>query len=124
MAFFRTLGNLNFDFLGCTLPDRLLLLFLAVGIVIVELRDFVENDGVAIIMEVPSYFLLPLWWDLGELSTLGVIKATRVDAQGDGTGEEHRCDFTGGRDFRQSGDCNSAIRLRPVYRWFFVYQSR
>ena len=43
----------------------------------------------------------------------------RVDFQGDGTGEEHRCDFTGGRDFRQSGDCNSAIRLRPVYRWIF-----
>merc|ERR1719498_2168732 len=79
MAFYQyVLGNLNFDLVeGLYVTGPASLLFLAVGIVIVELRDFVENDGVAIIMEVPSYFLAAALVGFGvNYLTLGVIKAT------------------------------------------------
>ena len=79
MAFYQyVLGNLKFDLVeGLYIMGPASLLFLGVGIVIFELRDFLENDGMYIVMEAPHYFLAAALMGFGvNYLTLGVIKAT------------------------------------------------
>ena len=79
MAFYQyLLGNLKFDLVeGLYIMGPASLLFLGVGIVIFELRDFLENDGMYIVMEAPHYFLAAALMGFGvNYLTLGVIKAT------------------------------------------------
>jgi drug/metabolite transporter (DMT)-like permease len=79
MAFYQyVLGNLKFDLVeGLYIMGPASLLFLAVGIVIFELHDFLENDGFGTVMKAPHYFLAAALMGFGvNYLTLGVIKET------------------------------------------------
>jgi len=79
MAFYQyVLGNLKFDLVeGLYIMGPASMLFLGVGIVLFELRDFMENDGISLVMDAPHYFLAAALMGFGvNYLTLGVIKAT------------------------------------------------
>lgn len=79
MAFYQyVLGNLKFDLIeGLFVMAPASLLFLAVGIAIFELRDFVDNGTVYILLDSPHYFIAAALMGFAvNLLTLGVIKCT------------------------------------------------
>ena len=79
MAFYQyVLGNLKFDLIeGLYVMGPAALLFLGLGIVMFELRDFLDNGAWYIPMDSPHYFFVAALLGFGvNYLTLGVIKAT------------------------------------------------
>jgi len=79
MAFFQyVLGNLKFDLIeGLYVMGPASLGFLVLGIICLELRQFMEDRGWEIIMAAPHYFVAAALMGFGvNILTLGVIKAT------------------------------------------------
>jgi|TARA_B110000003_G_scaffold83038_2_gene84825 drug/metabolite transporter (DMT)-like permease len=79
MAFYQyVLGNLKFDLIeGLYVMGPAALLFLGLGIVMFELRDFLDNGAWYIPMDSPHHFFAAALLGFGvNYLTLGVIKAT------------------------------------------------
>ena len=79
MAFYQyVLGNLKFDLIeGLYVMAPASLAFLGLGIVALELNQFVQDRGWEIIAAAPHYFLAAAFMGFGvNILTLGVIKAT------------------------------------------------
>jgi hypothetical protein len=79
MAFFQyVLGNLKFDLIeGLFIMMPASVLFLMIGIWVLELEDFVAKDAVDIILQIPHYFIAAsLMGFTVNLLTLGLVKCT------------------------------------------------